>query len=417
MQAPVRTVVVGGGIGGLALAQGLIRRGTDVVVLEKDADLACTGGYKLHLGPVAMAALSQLLNPELFELLLASAVDTHGFRLAVRDHRCRLLTRASDGVDGASLDVDRVTLRLILAENLGDRLVMGRQVTGFREDHDRVIVDLHDGHSLDADLVVGADGPSSTITATLAGTKTSHSTGLVGVAGRSLYQDLPQSSRDLLATDPMLAIGPGGCGLFATAHDPVGSPAVAAPRNLSSTTDPIAIWGLIASDDLLPAKLNEVSPQRLVELSLEILNQRGWSPVATALLNGSITDSVGGYRLLAADPARLAPWPSGRVTALGDAVHAMPPTGGQGAATAIRDAALLTDRLDAVTQGQATIRTAVHDYEQQMRHYAEVAVRESLQPVRWIHATASPIGATLTRAVLPSLSAARAAASRIRPRG
>lgn len=95
----------------------------------------------------------------------------------------------------------------------------------------------------------------------------------------------------------------------------------------------------------------------------------------------------------------------------------MPPTGGQGAATAIRDAALLAERLDAVTLGQATIRTAVHDYEQHMRRYAQVAVRESLQPVRWIHATATPIGATLTRTVLPSLSAVRAATSRIRPLG
>lgn len=264
----MRTVVVGGGIGGLALAQGLVRRGMDVVVVEKDHDLACTGGYKLHLGPVAFSALGQLLTPELFELLLASAVGTHGFRLAVRDHRCRLLIRASDGEDGTSLDVDRVTLRLVLAENLGDRLLMGREVTGFREDHDRVTVELHDGHCLDADVVVGADGPSSIITERLAGSATSRSTGLVRVAGRSLTQDLPQSSRDLLAADPMLAIGPGGCGLFATAHDPVGAAAVAGPRSLSVTTDPVAIWGLIAIDDLLPAKLNEVSSQQLVELSV-----------------------------------------------------------------------------------------------------------------------------------------------------
>ncbi|MET8683140.1 FAD-dependent monooxygenase [Streptomyces sp. NPDC004732] len=36
--------------------------------------------------------------------------------------------------------------------------------------------------------------------------------------------------------------------------------------------------------------------------------------------------------------ADLAPWPAGRITALGDAVHATPPTAGKGAGAAIRDA-------------------------------------------------------------------------------
>lgn len=48
--------------------------------------------------------------------------------------------------------------------------------------------------------------------------------------------------------------------------------------------------------------------------------------------------------------------------------------------------------------------------------YLDGDAEHRAQNDRWIHATASPIGATLTRAVLPILSAAHAA-SRIRPQG
>lgn len=411
----MRIVVVGGGIGGLTLGQGLRRRGFDVVVVEKDRDLACTGGYKLHLGTTAVAALRGLLPPTLLELLLSSAVGTPAFRLAVRDHRCRLLLLAADdGGDGTSLDVDRITLRLVLAEGLGDCLLTGRRAVGYQDGADRVIVELDDGNSLEADVVVAADGPGSMFTDKLAGQVTARPTGLVGVAGRTRWADLPVPVRDLLSTDPMLAVGPGGCGLFATAHDPVGSPAIRGFRSLSSTKEPIAIWGLIATDDLLPPQLGEVRSRQLLDRSCELLEQRGWSPTVGALLAASIESSVGGYRLLAADPTRIAPWPAGRVTALGDAVHAMPPTGGQGAATAIRDAALLTERLDAARRGECTVRVAIHDYEEAMRAYARVAVRESLQPVRWIRATATSLGSAVARGALPGIAAGHFAASRLR---
>ena len=57
----MRVLIAGGGIGGLALAQGLVGRGIDVVVVEPDVDLERTGGYKLHLGPKAVEALATLL--------------------------------------------------------------------------------------------------------------------------------------------------------------------------------------------------------------------------------------------------------------------------------------------------------------------------------------------------------------------
>ena len=408
--AQVRVVVAGGGIGGLACAQGLLRRGIDVRVVERDTDLSITGGYKLHLGVPAVAALRELLPASLVETLLGSAVATRGFSLALRDHRGRLLLRAAESSPGLTLDVDRVTLRGVLAGGLGDRLLLGTSCQGWRVEGDAVAVELDDGSELEADVLVIADGAGSRLAERLAGRPTSRPCGLVGVAGRSLWQDLPPSTQGLLAEEPMLAIGPGGSGVFATAHDPVARAAVRSVRASPATRSPVAIWGLIAVEDALPSHLSRLDPAALVQVCVGLLRRNSWVDPIVRLVTCSEESTVSAYRLNAADPDDLAPWPSSRVTALGDAVHAMPPTGGQGAATAILDAHGLVNGLDAACRGDVTTVVAVHDYESCMRPYAAAAVRESLQPVRWIRTTATPAGAATVRAVAPVLALGAAAA-------
>lgn len=411
----MRVIVIGGGIGGLALAQGLIRHGLEVTVVERDQDLADTGGYKLHLGEPSINALRDLLVPESVELLHGSAVGTLGFSLAVRDHRGRLLIRADDGSSGLSLDVDRVTLRMVLAEGLGARLLTGRSCLNWSTENDSVRVELDDGRSLTADVLVLADGPNSRLVRQLDNRPTTFPTGLVGVAGRTLWKELSPASRKLLERRPMLAIGPGGTGLFATAHDPVGRPALRTRRNLAASREPLAIWGLMTVEGTIPLRPDRSAPVNLGDTAADLLRQRGWTPAAVDIVRHSVKESVGAFRLYGSDPDQLAPWPASRVTALGDAVHAMPPTGGQGAATAILDAAALADRLGAAARGESTTVMAIHDYEAAMRAYAAEAVRESLQPVRWILGTASPVGSQLTRLALPALAFATRLGRAVQP--
>jgi 2-polyprenyl-6-methoxyphenol hydroxylase-like FAD-dependent oxidoreductase len=66
--------------------------------------------------------------------------------------------------------------------------------------------------------------------------------------------------------------------------------------------------------------------------------------------------------------------PPGRVTVLGDAIHAMSPAGGSGANMALRDAAQLCRALTIAADGD-DITTTIGQYERQMRAdgYAAVA--------------------------------------------
>lgn len=69
----------------------------------------------------------------------------------------------------------------------------------------------------------------------------------------------------------------------------------------------------------------------------------------------------------------------------------MPPTGGRGAATAVLDAASLVEHLARAIRDEANVVRATSDYETGMRVRAVPAVRESLQPLGWIRASAHPL--------------------------
>lgn len=111
------------------------------------------------------------------------------------------------------------------------------------------------------------------------------------------------------------------------------------------------------------------------------------SPVTpTPLLNwrdasASTTASNGVNGVNGSDPLKPShghqstPAHSPMVTLIGDAAHAMPPTGGLGATTALTDAAVLGAALAA----HGVSRRALEVYEAEMRKYADSAIKKSLQ--------------------------------------
>ncbi len=93
------------------------------------------------------------------------------------------------------------------------------------------------------------------------------------------------------------------------------------------TEAPTLIWGLLGPDGALSGR-SRSGGEDAVAAAVALLS--GWAPRVRDLVAASDPAGVSAYRLHAADPgADLTPWPAGRVTALGDAVHAMPPTGGR----------------------------------------------------------------------------------------
>lgn len=411
----MRVVVVGGGIGGLALGAGLRRRGFDVAVFDRDTDVAETGGYHITLDRRAQSALGDLVEPQIMRRLLASG---SALRLRERDafwdRRGRLLGYGPDLSDSSSVDVDRITLRMLLAEAVGDDLHLGCRVSGVErggdgsgDDTPRVL--FTDRAPVSADLVVGADGAHSVVARHLAGRPTNHPAGIIGFSGRTLLADLSVGEQRRLGPRSALVVGPRGAALYVGFLDPVGNAALDAPElRMSVTTGPTYIWGAMFPESAVTDTLRNLRGDRLLTALVGRFRERGWADHILEVITRADPDSVAGYRFNAASTraADLAPWPAGRITALGDAVHATPPTAGMGAGAAIRDAASLVNHLSASASGTASLTEAVHQFETGMRERGSEVLILAMKTVRWILATDTTLGAAATAIGTPLLAAA-----------
>lgn len=416
----MRVIVIGAGIGGLALAQALTTAGIEVAVHDRDPEVSATGGYRLHLDRHACAALRRGLPPPLFQALLGSSAGPQAWRrFGILDHRLRLLATERRAEDDDALLIGRVPLRRLLTHGLPE-LRFGAEFTHHETHADgRVTAHFADGSTDRGDLLVGADGVGSRVATALAGRPTSAPVGLSGIAGRTPLTDGAPVPGVLLA-GPALAFSADGVAVFLSVHDPAAGTVVdpATCVQVPADVEPgDLVWGVTALDERLPADVRVRDEDGLRAAALDVLG--GWAPALRAIVAAqkpatAQSRTVAHFRFHAADPdSDLTPWPSGVVTALGDAVHAMPPTGGRAAATAVRDADLLASRLVEAASGATTIPLAVQAYERAMPGYARDAVRESLTPVRWIRRLARPGLRGLARAAFPvAAAAARVIATR-----
>src|SRR5690349_12555216 len=145
--------VIGGGIGGLCLAQGLRRQGVSVAVYERDrAPDARLQGYRLSIEPPGSAALHACLPAELWQILVATSGD-QGERMGVFDEQLHELMAedpkagATDPASGSHA-ISRVTLRQVLLAGLADSVHFGREFARYERTADgKVTAYFADGTS------------------------------------------------------------------------------------------------------------------------------------------------------------------------------------------------------------------------------------------------------------------------------
>ena len=135
----LRVAVAGAGLGGLCLAQGLLRAGADVTVYERDASLARRRqGYRLHVDARAGLALQACLPPESLAAFQATCGQA-STRLTVVSEKLRVLHEQVAGDRDAdphapatlSASVDRQTFREVLAAGLDGRIAFGHEVARY----------------------------------------------------------------------------------------------------------------------------------------------------------------------------------------------------------------------------------------------------------------------------------------------
>jgi 2-polyprenyl-6-methoxyphenol hydroxylase-like FAD-dependent oxidoreductase len=397
----LQVVVIGGGIGGLCLAQGLKKAGVPVSVYERDrTPTSRLQGYRIHVSPRGARSLRECLPSDLWDAFEASCgTSPHSFRFMTHrmDELLRIDTPGEASL-GRHYSASRGRLRQVLLAGLDDIVQFEKAFTRYEELSDgRVRAFFEDGSSAKGDVLVAADGGNSRVRKQLFPAAQRAETGIRALGGKIVLTRATRSSLPAaLLQCPTLVRAPGGRAVFLAVQEfgePDGTKGGADPDR--STTPPAAavrfddetsylMWALSARGDRsgFPPALAELEGEALRELALKACSS--WHPDFSTMIRMTDPSSIGVTTIRTSVPVE--PWPSGRITLIGDAIHSMTPYRGIGGNVALRDASLLGRNLAAAHRGEKPLVQAIHEYESAMLDYGFRAVRNSLQAALQVHA-------------------------------
>ncbi|WP_426560611.1 FAD-dependent oxidoreductase [Angustibacter sp. McL0619] len=387
---PLHVLIAGGGLAGLATAQGLLRSGHTVEVFERDVDLDRKQGYYLHFNAIGGEALRRVLPDDLFELYLETSRESYDRpeSIVLDNQFNELSSRPHMGPPNtgprAHTGVHRRTLRQVLSGRLGDRLHVGAPVVSYDQDADGVTVTLADGRTARGDVLVGADGIRSAVRGQLFPDVPVVATGIkgIGVYGRTpLTPELDELMPDILNQGVLMAVDRKGSRLLIATFRPrraadEAAAEIAPDVHLDPESGYVMISCSVTPGTVVPPtrEWTAETPGLMQESMLAAVE--GWHPAAQALVAGMDPDSIFMIPFGFIEPKES--WEPSRVTIVGDAAHGMLPTLGMGANLSLNDAALLVEQLDRVARGEAQLIEAIGGYEQQMRETAYPILRMTL---------------------------------------
>ena len=260
MPEPFHVLIIGGGIGGLTLAQRLKRDGITAAVYERDRTLTDRlQGYRVRISPTGGLALNECLPPHLFEVFdRTCGAPTSAVRFFTEQMRLLL---AFDGDFVAGTDpvarhrsASRITLRQVLLAEL-DNVHFAKTFQRYEERRGRIIAYFKDGTTAEGDVLVAADGGGSRVRRQFLPDAQRIETGVIGIAGK-IFLD---TARDRIARPLLdgisLVAARGGLGLFVaiqemTAARLAASAATSRPLagtgNLYENTRSYLMWALSA---------------------------------------------------------------------------------------------------------------------------------------------------------------------------
>ncbi|MFG2723344.1 FAD-dependent oxidoreductase [Streptomyces sp. NPDC048416] len=431
MTGTPHVLIIGGGLGGLCLAQGLRKAGLGFAVYERERGSARADrlqDHRIPIGPQGARALYACLPPDAWEEFAAHT--QRGGRSAFVTEQLRELLVLPQPAPGRTPQRSHHApsghaLRQVLLSGLDDHLVRGgREFVRYEhEDDGGITAHFADGSTAYGDLLAGADGADSRVRRQLLPHAVRADTRVLAVTGRlelthAQADELPES----LTTWSTSVLTPRSDAMFCTAgHAAAGErpPIQVAPRAWAATgagagTDAgmraVVLagvdapggprpprsrdhvrWTYVAKATAFPEDVERLDGKALRAVVAERIAD--WHPALVRLVAEADPDSVVPVRMLGMKPVE--PWPPGPVTLLGDAIHGMPALGGTGATTALRDARLLSGLL----ARRRDPLQAIGAYESEMRAYGFDAVARSLRTTR--SATSdSRLARTLFRGVL-----------------
>ncbi|TMW55229.1 hypothetical protein Poli38472_013120 [Pythium oligandrum] len=378
-------LIIGGGVGGLCLAQGLKKYGIPFTVFERDPTPNYrTQGYRLRINSSGYEALKSNLTRDNFEVFLRSTghflpgfmyVDAHTGGAAPPGVQFAHKSSVTQHV----FSTDRAMLRSLLLTDLqpGYEIQYGMAFKRYQIlPNGRVEVQFDNGKIVEGSVVVGADGTTSRVRrqyiprhATLLDTDSGAIYGKTPITPEIEAYFATQSTTMVTSQAPKmsLVIEP-RCATQIDVEEYM--EATGGFHNAANAELPdlhrYLCWVLIARaehfhvrEDLTVQDLYAMSPHEVAELSKQMTSS--WCPRIRTLFERQAPEWSSFLRISTMSP-EIKVWTPSQVTLLGDAVHTMAPAG-IGCNTALQDARMLVRafrehgvNLDAIAQYERAMR-------------------------------------------------------------
>jgi salicylate hydroxylase len=342
---PLRAAVVGGGIGGLAAACSLRRRGVEVTVFEQTETLGEIGAG-LTIFPNSLRQLERMGLGEALAAVGAKIGDGSQYYRADGTVVGSITTTDSSGWNGV-YGMHRADLLNVLAASLPSGAIRtGHRCAEFEQDTVAARLKFVNGETAEVDIVIAADGIHSVLQKHVVEPKPPEYSGVRAYRGlipREKLPGWPERVHQVWMGD----------GKHFMAY-PVRSGRLLNYVGFVPTSDATTeSWSAIGDRDELAASFD------------------GWDLRVVRLLEAVETCFWWGLY----DRRPLDSWTKGRLVLLGDAAHAMLPHIGQGANQAIEDGVALSVLLEG--RAPPEVPDIVKQYEKMRRVRTDVVQAEA----------------------------------------
>ena len=376
--------IVGGGIGGMALAVACLHRKIPFTLYERDRSFdARSNGYGLTLQQ-ASSAIKGLGIFDLKEGVVSTRHVMHsidGNVIGEWGMRKWMDLNEEKPVKKTNIHIARQALRLALLEQLGgpNKVHWGHQLVNFKGSEDNG-VELNfkvNGalKNIKADFVVGADGIRSSVREILIGEDKTplRYLGCIVILGICPLEAMKGFENPLLDSASVFQTANGKERIYMMPY----------------SSDSI-MWQM--SFPIAEKEAKELSSKGALTLKKEACRRAQWHDPIPQILNATLESEISGYPVYDRDLLKKELLEQGKqITLIGDAAHPMSPFKGQGANQALLDALALARAISNGCRPKSQWRTSgirntvLSHFETEMLARTASKVIESAEAAKFLH--------------------------------